>query len=195
MAIEVPEEGSDRPAALDIKLHNVGDRRSVIKRAVLRIQKFTTLPICLSQGGLGVSATYGVTLPERSAEGQAIEVPLSQQLGPDEADRFKLDLHVRNPDDLKLYFYWVDVTLVRDAESRPISLGKAIVTLPVGTSNGFDFFRTKQSAEGIPSYYTAKERAEVKECQASNNAILREFMALNGAKPKWFSNLEPLLVG
>ncbi|WP_433476498.1 hypothetical protein ACQPZP_05275 [Spirillospora sp. CA-142024] len=206
MLVDTPKDADSRPVSLDIKLHNTGTRRSIIKRAVLSIHKFTMFKECAGQGGgLGVSATYGLNMPVRPKPGQKVEVPLSQQLGPDEADRFKIELNlpqssawIENPDQGKLFVYQVGVTLIRDTNSKAVNLGDAVVALPITiTVHEQQFFLTKENAE--IHYYDwlsggPEAGAGIRQCLRANNVTLRQYMTAAGAKPKWFSELSSELV-
>ncbi|GAA1790386.1 hypothetical protein GCM10009735_22480 [Actinomadura chokoriensis] len=208
MLVDTPPAGRRLPASLDIKLLNTGDRRSVIKRAIVSIRKFSLIEVCFSQGGgLDVSATYGLTMPVHPTPGQELEVPLSQEIGPDEADRFKLNLRLpeaaaevgRNLDAERFFVYHIGVQLVRDRESHKVNAGDAVVVLPGPfTVNPQDFFLTKEF-DRHPNRYdayhpTPQEMSHIRECLASNNTILHGFMSVNGAKPTWFSQIKSQLI-
>lgn len=207
MLVDTPKVGGE-PVSLDIKLLNSGSRRSVIKRALVSIRKFSLIEVCFSQGGgLDVSATYGLTMPVHPTPGQEMEVPLSQEIGPDEADRFKLDLRLpkaamqvgRNLDGGRLFVYHIGVDLVRDRESKKVNAGEAVIALP-GPISAYrqEFFLTKEFTRHpnrYDSYHpTPQEMSKIRQCLASNNAILRDFMAVNGAKPTWFSEIQSYLI-
>ncbi|TDC55475.1 hypothetical protein E1281_12170 [Actinomadura sp. KC345] len=207
MLVDTPEATESGPVALDLKIHNKGTRRTIVKRATVSIRKFSLISACFSQGGgLDVSATYGLTLPVRPTPGQRVEIPLSQEIGPDEADRFKLNLRLPksaafaggNPDASKLFIYHIGVTLIRDKESKEVDAGEAVAALPEAVpSYGQDFFFTDELARHPNRYddygLTPEESSKIRKCQESNNAVLREFMAVDGAKPPWFAQIAPHL--
>lgn len=85
-----------RPQHLDVTLRNVGNSVSVLKRAELKILDFEFLETCEEVGGqaLNLTAAYDVTLPTRPRIGQTIQSKVSQQIRPNEADRFLLRLNV-----------------------------------------------------------------------------------------------------
>lgn len=151
MLVDTPEDKGP-PVSLDIKVLNTGTQRSIIKRAVVSIRELSMLTVCAGQsgGGLDVSATYGLTLPVHPTPGQKVEIPLSQEIGPDEADRFKVGMRlpktamlIGNPDADKLFIYRIDVELIRDKNSKVVSAGEAVV-VPHGAvyAQGQEFFLT-----------------------------------------------------
>src|SRR3954452_20226374 len=75
---------------IEVRLHNTGTRRAVLTSAVFTVRRRSVFEPCGSGAGLLVSTRYDVTLPDRA--GASVEVPIDQQLGPDEADRFSFRL-------------------------------------------------------------------------------------------------------
>src|ERR1700683_1123848 len=97
VSLQMPEHGPGEKSEVQIILHNVGNERSIIKRAVVRILHSDQVHLCFSQGSLGLSESYAVTLPDSPAPGQTVEVPLHEQLASDEADRFALSFRPEPP--------------------------------------------------------------------------------------------------
>jgi hypothetical protein len=119
---------------LELLVHNGGRGRSVVSRARIEVLKVYPMPLCFTQGELPVSGRYGVRLPEDSQPGDVVEAPIHQQVPPDGADRFVVDLGVApadpGGDSLDgLYLFEVEVSLVHDGGSSPLPMGKALVSL------------------------------------------------------------------
>lgn len=131
----------ERPA-LELLVHNGGRGRSVVSRAELEIARIVPLPLCFTQGGLGVSESYGAELPVDAEPGTVVTVPVHQQVAPDAADRFEVALSVVGDDPVTgeglrgVYLFELDVSLAHDGKAEPLPMGRALVslpTLPLGT--------------------------------------------------------------
>ena len=131
----VENSQGDKPAGLDIKLHNTGGRRVVLAKADVNIEDVTRLDLCYTQGDLPSSNGYSAVLPVTAS---AVSVPLHQQLGPDEADRFSLtfgvrarDIHGKAAGDAPhMYLVRVSVSITHDGSRLPLPLGQFIFSAP-----------------------------------------------------------------
>lgn len=117
---------------VEVRLHNTGTRRAVLTSARFTVTDFVRVVPCGLGAGLVASARYDVVLPVKPRGGETVEVPINQQLGPDEADRFVFRLGV---DDLEkvlglIDVYQLRVTVAHDNESQPIDVGRVVVVLP-----------------------------------------------------------------
>lgn len=119
-------------AFLEVTLHNTGGRRVVIDAARVEVRRVQKLRRCASQDDLLLSHVYGLLLPANAHEGDAVEMPLHQQVGPDEADRFRVELSTKLPpsDQTSLYLFEVAVSLRNDGPQSELPLGTAVVGLP-----------------------------------------------------------------
>ncbi len=84
------------------------------------------------------STRYDVTLPDRA--GAAVEVPIDQQLGPDEADRFAFRLTAAGGETRHVgqdLFFELDVSVRHDNDPKPLRVGRVLVALP-GTPRADD---------------------------------------------------------
>jgi hypothetical protein len=121
--------------SIDVKLHNKGNARVVVSRAVVTVEQVARLDFCYSQGDLPASNTYDIELPTSPSR---LTAPLNQQLGPDEADRFLLKFGVpagalggqQVGDTPHLFVYRMRLSLVSGAEREPLDLGRFIVSVP-----------------------------------------------------------------
>jgi hypothetical protein len=116
---------------IEIRLHNAGTRRTVLTSARFAVRRFAVIPGCGRGSGLELSASYDVTLPDRA--GAAVEVPIDQQLGPDEADRFAFRLTAAHRDDRHAaqdLFYELDVSVRHDNDPEPLKVDRVVVALP-----------------------------------------------------------------
>jgi hypothetical protein len=123
-------------ARIKLYLHNKGDRRSVITGAIFTLRKFVAVPPCGVGAGIMVSASYDVELPRDLAEGQTVEVPMKQQVGPDETDGVERRVGREFADeDMGLeYLYQLDIALRHDDLDKPLAVGTVLIELP-GTAD------------------------------------------------------------
>ena len=186
----------DDPSRLDIKLHNVGTRRLVLTRARVSVLAVVRLPLCYSQGGLGVTGHYDVTLPARTG---SVEVHLHQQLGPDEADRFRLavgtsknNLQISTPATaasparLRSLVYRLRVAIFHDGAATPIDLGEALVSVPSAPDEVEHFWpkalETKSQTELQTMYgWERLDRASMT-CWRTNTSRLRRMLGSGGSR-------------
>jgi hypothetical protein len=183
----------DRPPEVQITLHNTGSQRSIIKRALFRIQTVAALPICHTAGELLVSKNYDITLPTTQPEDAApVEKPVSQQLGPDEADRFAFSFatpeRVGEP---AVYLYQLQIEFLYDTQSTPLRVGNVIVAAPGAPGrHGLEFWREGQEAKFDAAYsHLGAYKATVRSCLDSNTSKLRRTLALDGARSEELANL------
>ncbi len=111
--VQSPQDPA-KPLKLDFTLRNVGGQLAVITAARLTVQQFAKLPHCESQGGLPSTGTYHANMPMDPAPGTHIDIPVSQQLGPDTADRFGIALRLPPDPAVTLFAYRVRIDLLYD---------------------------------------------------------------------------------
>jgi hypothetical protein len=157
-------------AGIEVTVRNIGSLVSVIKRVELRVRDFLLIKPCGVHGApLRISARYQAQLPAYDAAGRTVVVDVSQQLRPNEADRFAVSLgppRGRTIGSLEQRVYALDVTLYHDAERRPLKAGAAVLAMP------------------LPSYEASfHPRAKDEEaCVASNLSGLRRLLDLDGER-------------
>lgn len=133
---DLPHTGR-KPPSLDVKLHNKSRHRVVLTRADVRVEHVARLTVCYTQGDLPTSNAYGIQLPTQPG---SVETPLNQQLGPDAADRFTLNVTVA-PEDLNgpkradeswdVYAYAYEFKLLIENDTgAPLDAGRFVVVLP-----------------------------------------------------------------
>jgi len=115
---------------VEIRLHNVGNQRAVLTSARFTVRRFAIVSPCGQGAALFVSRKYDVTLPEGA--GRTVEVPIDQQLGPDQADRFVFRLtaqgYKRHIADALVYE--IDVSVMHDNSPKPLRVGRVVIAIP-----------------------------------------------------------------
>jgi hypothetical protein len=190
----------ERSPQIQVTLHNTGSQRSIIKRALFRIQSLAALPVCLTAGELLISKKYDVTLPVTPPKDEApVEKPVSQQLGPDEADRFAFSLSApQSIETPTVYLYQLQVEFLHDTETTPLTAGNVVVALPGAPGrHGLEFWGkgepangkvTRSSFDAAYSHLGAYQET-VRSCLDSNTSELRRMLALDGERSKELTNL------
>lgn len=148
---------------VEVRVHNTGTRRAVLTSARFTITDYARIVPCGLGAGLVASARYDVVLPVDPRPGHAVEVPINQQLGPDEADRFVFRVGVGDALEKILgetLVYELRVTVAHDNEARPVDVGRVIVALP-GAPEAEDlrFFAEPGTTECSELPSTAARRA------------------------------------
>jgi hypothetical protein len=130
-----PKGLSGKPA-VEVIVRNGGAGRAVISRAEIKILRMYSLPLCWTQGSLPVSEIYGAQLPVDAKPGDVVEVPLHQQVGPNQADRFEIGVSaigevLEGKSELSgLYLFEFEVSLAHDGEETALPIGTALLSLP-----------------------------------------------------------------
>lgn len=190
----------ERSPEIQVTLHNTGAQRSIIKRALFRVQSLAALPVCHTAGELLVSKKYDVALPTTlPKDGAPVEKSVSQQLGPDEADRFAFTLSVpQSVDTHTVYLYQLRIDFLHDTHSTPLKAGNVVLALPGAPGrHGLEFWYKGEASNGkvtrasFDATYShlGADQATVRSCLDSNTAKLRSMLALDGARSEELANL------
>jgi hypothetical protein len=179
----VVRNGNDREEkpSVEVTLHNRGDQRSIVKRVLFKIVDFAHLPTCFTAGALEASKQYEVLLPTQPKKDEVVEGNISQQLAPDEADRFvfRFDLpaeYIENEGEDLHNIYLLDVTLVHDDDAS-LHVGRSIVSAPVAPYPEATWLDDPRAAAEASGY-----DPQVISCYESNKAALQRMLALEGER-------------
>jgi hypothetical protein len=167
-------------AYLEVTLHNMSDRLIVIDGAEVNVQRVYKLSRCASQGDILLSHVYGLFLPASAKEGQEFKTALHQQVGPDEADRFRIGLSTKLPesDQTSVYLFVIKIELENDGLQPDLPLGTAVVGLPELPIPGEYYWDSdtddllRNIVLGSPTYVPYL-RNKAMPCWRSNTAALR----------------------
>lgn len=180
----------DEMQGLEVLLHNAGGQRSVVSGARIEILRVDPLPLCFSQGDLQLSGHYDAQLSTDAEPGDVVEVPLHQQLGSDEADRFEIALGLSGEEESSssdLYLFELDVSLEHDGAQPPVGLGRALVSLPMLPPPGA-YYWARDTGSSLKRYMISGN-ASVQEtwgppmsCWLANTETLRRVLAGSAAR-------------
>lgn len=194
-AVDLIGRGDQRGsrAGVELLVRNAGSGRSVISEAQLEVLRKAELPRCFSQGTLPVSERYGVPLSVDAEPGETIAVPLHQQVGPDEADRFLIEFSLTDPrqgDEAefdRVTLFELDVSLIRDGDSEPLPMGTTLIALPeVPFEIGYylakgQITEVDQSYNGSGTYQPDEIWGRIIPCWRQNAAALASFAGAEAA--------------
>lgn len=190
-------ELQDRPVKIDFKIRNIGSQLAIITAARVTVQQFAILPICLSQGGgLSSTGTYSAFLPRHPSPGRSVDIPTSQQAGPDDAVRFDITLGLQRvfPGvDVDIYLYQIRVGLLYDKSSVPADAGKAVIALP-GPPD-YAYLWTKDNAarpDHIPTFM-GNSIPQLGRCLVNNSRELNAILAMAGTRPAQLTAIQSQL--
>src|SRR5262245_38704444 len=167
------------PQTIDVTLRNVGDTTSVVKRALFTVRAFDRVKVCEAGGPMEPTKQYDLMLPQAPNIGQTIELKVSQQIAPDEADRFTFSLGVRDHQlEDGAFIYQLDVLLAYDTAAQPLRAGTVVVAAPY-TPQTQDFWE----GEAPPgSFDPAYKPVEQLPCYGQNRQAYLRMLALDAAR-------------
>jgi hypothetical protein len=166
------------PLKIDIELQNTGTQRAIITALRIRIQQVLEMPACFSQGYLPSTGTSLLNIKPKARPGTSVTVPVNQQVGPDEADRFKVE--VRGPTSEAVYLYRTRVTLLYDKSSQA-QVGELVAAFPYAPAPNYFWMRSVIRNYQISDF--GSSAPQIRDCMDLNSKRLLSFLALSGVKP------------
>jgi len=188
--VDLVVENAGTAAVLDISVQNKGTARVVLRRAVVKVERFTTIHVCNTQGELEVTGEYDLSLPSPAEVGYTASKKVNQQVGPDEADRFQIRL--QNKDIKKVHkvsFYSLDVTIETNGSPAFIHAGKAMIALPLVPSNNDGGWYWSHRFVREPLDWLGPQQVAVEACMHGNSRAMQEFLAGPGILSEELLNL------
>jgi len=186
------------PFKIDIKLLNTGNGIAAINNAKVVIQEFAVLPQCAAQGEFEATGTYRKSLPINPRPGQVVDIPISQLVKPNGADRFDLLLSappvlVRGA--LNVYLYRVHLYLTYNIRAKPLDLGEVLVDLPVVPDAGEYYWDSYYATHPqIISGPVAKSAIPAyKRCVIKNSHALNSILSLPARRQTQLTAILPTL--
>lgn len=176
-----------QPYKIDIKLLNTGTQLVAINAAVLVINDAVTLPICAAQGDFQPTGSYKTYMPERPSRDQVVNIPVSQLVPANGADRFDLQLATplprTSPAVSNIYLDRIHIYLTYNINTKPLDIGEVITSFPTVPSQG-DYFWNKYWAAHPHAFYlsTSNNPAPVKACDVRNSYALTSILRQPGMR-------------
>jgi hypothetical protein len=153
---------------VELLVHNAGLDSSVVSRARIEVLAAHRLPLCYTQGDLPLSEGYDLQLPGDAAQGDVVEAPLHQQIGPLGNDRFGIDLGVDDSGGEEgrpfpgVHLFELSLSLTHDGLDQPLSMGTVLISIPEVPMATLYYLREGELSELEDSYngaryYTSEE--------------------------------------
>ena len=174
---------------IDIKLLNTGPQIAAINSASLVIQDAIKLPQCNGQGGFVSTGSYTDNLPSDPSPGQVVNIPVSQLVNANGADRFDLLLSPpQTHSDLSgriIYLYRVHLYLRYNAHNTPLDVGEIIVSSE--TPGAGEYFLSKYWAAHEKEFdFMAGLRpgaaSALRKCDIRGSQVLHSFLTQPGMR-------------
>lgn len=183
------------PFEIDIRLLNTGPQVAAINSARLVIQQFASLPECMAQGGFAPSGSYSANLPDHASPDRTIDIPVSQLVPANGADRFDVLLRSQLPGNAlaDLYLYRFHLYLSYNAGGQ-LDLGEAIIGFPSAPVVGSYFWsKTVLTNPSLHTLLIQLGRAGIEKCDIQNSRTLHSILSLPGARPAELAAIPPQL--
>ena len=179
-----PPRYAETPYKIDTELRNTGNQLAVITALRIQVQQALKLPICFTQGNLPISGNVTANIGADTKPGKVITVPVHQQVGPDGADRFAVNIRGPQSEDETVYMYRVRLTLLYDTGITPaVQVGELLMAFPFTPSNQYFWTRADVDNNGSRMSYMGPEVPKIRSCMISNSRKLQRFLALDGERP------------
>jgi hypothetical protein len=175
------------PFKIDIKLLNTGGQLVAINSARLVIQEFATLQICANQGGFPATGAYPANLPINPRPGRVVNIPISQLVPANGADRFDLLLRAGSlpaaPDNIYLYRFHLYLTY--NANDKLLDAGEIAMSYPDAPDDGRYFWSKRLAGDPHSLDFLNDKRYEalVRECDIKDSRTLHSVLSLPGMRP------------
>lgn len=200
----VDEDPSKDRIVLDITVHNLGNRLAVLTGVKLKILDFAYLRTCYTQGEVGASTPYPVSLPDHPAKGTTLTIPLHEEVGHDKVDRFVVRLRpppYRKPKGYPeegTFGYRVAAALTSDVQAD-LSLGAAAFAVPYTPGLWTSVWdptdparKTKMSNavnSGVPLTWDGEYMHGVERCMSDNARSVTRLLRPPGARSTEMADL------
>jgi hypothetical protein len=169
--------------SMEFTIHNTGGRRGIVEEALFTVEDMISVHPCTGGGMVELSAEYDLLLPFDAEEGDRLTVPVSQQVGPDEADRFAINARLDEAAGETIKLFRLDVKLIVDGAAEDIEAGT--VVFPLSDSPADEWIMYWGGEQTIVNQqYIAQQGAEgsvgIEECLDENTQMLHDFLQAPG---------------
>jgi hypothetical protein len=176
------------------QLRNTGSQLAIIRAVGIRVEYFARIPVCLTQGNLPTTGHYAANLSLHPKLGSVINVPVSQQVPPDSADRFELALRIPPDPDESIYLYRLRLSLFYDNLKTPVDAGQVVVSMPYDpTPQQYVWSRTYQADHGKSMEFMGKGITNISECMISNSKKVRSLLSQPGSRSAGLAGLPSVM--
>jgi hypothetical protein len=132
---------------------------------------------------------YGLQIPADSNAGDVLELPLHQELGPDEADRFAIALSTKPlpTEPGSVYLFELTLSLRNDGPNSDLAAGRALIALPELPTVG-EYYWGTGTAEMLRTWsksehFSARQMwGESMPCWRTNTHVLRRALSVEAVR-------------
>ena len=173
------------PFKIDIKLLNTGKQSAVIKEARLVVQRYVKLPQCGTQGDLPSTGHYRGNMPANPKQGATVNIPVSQVVPPNGADRFSLLLYGPPQQSKIVYVYRTHLYLLYNVGTARIDVGEMLIDVPWDPAWSDAYFYSRYFA-ARPGYFkfAGSDAAGIENCLIKNSKSLQSILSGPAARTK-----------
>jgi hypothetical protein len=176
------------------QIRNTGSQLAIIRAVGIQTEYFARIPVCFTQGNLPTTGHYMANLSLHPKLGSVINVPVSQQVPPDSADRFELALRIPPDPDESIYLYRLHLWLFYDNLRVPVDAGQVVVSMPYDpTPQQYVWSRTYQAEHGKPINFTGNDITKISECMISNSKKVRSLLSQPGSRSAGLAGLPSVM--
>lgn len=176
------------------QIRNTGNQLAIIRAVSIRMEYFTRIPVCLTQGDLLTTGHYHANLSLHPKLGSVINVPVSQQLAPDSADKFEIALRIPPDPDESIYLYRLHLALFYDNLKTPVDAGNVLASLPYDPSTQqYVWSRAYQAEHGKPIEFMGKAITGISKCMINNARKVRELLSQPGSRSPGLAKLPSIM--
>jgi hypothetical protein len=172
----VPVNAPGEQTQIEISARNIGQTVSVLTRVDIEVEgDVDYVEPCAPGVVLGTSQTYDLPLPEFAEPSQVVPVVISQEVRPDDADKFALRVGVVTPSGAEPdpSIYQLRVRLFHDGKDQPVDAGQVVIAEPFPERSAF-----------AEDYWLARDvpQEEAHDCVTDNIASMTGMLSRPGKK-------------
>jgi hypothetical protein len=137
-------------------------------------------------------------MPTNPSPGQVVNIPISQLVQANGADRFDLQLRVpilQGSARYNAYLYQVHLYLTYNVNTKPLDLGVLLVDLPLPPSAGEYYWDSYDSThpQVIAGMVYTPDMPRYKKCVINNSYALRSLLSSSAKRPAALATILPQL--
>lgn len=185
---DVRVQDSNGSSLVTVLLRNTGHQVAIIKSAQFYVRRAAHLSLCMAQGSLESTATYGLTIPRAAQHGTTLHKDVSQQEAPDSADRFSFRMRLPVGHVKGISFYEMAMTLSYDKVRRPVDVGTLLITLPTVPDSRFIWTKGYAATHGA-GLGSSSQIAELSQCLVGNSKAIAPMLKSSATRSRGVSGL------
>jgi hypothetical protein len=171
--------------SMEFTIHNTGSSRGIVEEAIFTVEDSVAISPCTGGGMVELSAEYDLLLPFDAENGDQFTVPISQQVGPDEADRFAVNARLDEGAGEHVKLYRLDVALIVDGSAEDIDAGTVVFPLSYSPADEWLMYWGGEQTD-VNLQYIEQQGVDgsvgISECLDENTQQLHDFLQASGER-------------